>query len=227
MAEDTSQERRMFWVEVALAVVLGLTALATAWSAYKADLVRDDASSTSTQGIRVLDLGTTFLLHNDALRTRNLALFIEYRQARQGSRKQAAQLERDIMRPELQRQVEWWSRQPRGKYDTPFVREDPYYTPHYLVGGRQARDLSRALFVESDRINRDANKYELLTVILACGLFLLGIAAVLRAFHFRVALLTVGTVFLIAASLVLIWLGVRNVHFDCREFLQNFEHACN
>jgi hypothetical protein len=58
-------------------------------------------------------------------------------------------------------------------------------------------------------------------------LFILGIAAVVKALGFRLAILGVGTVILVVVSGFLIWLGVRGVHFDCKKFLQGIEHACD
>jgi hypothetical protein len=217
----------MFWSEVAVAAVLGLTAIAVAWSAYKATLVRDDASSTSTQAIRTLNLGAGYGLHADQLLTRNETLFLEYQRAvRAGRPEEAAEIKRNLMRPELRMQVEWWSEQPPGKYPNPFQDEDPYYTAPYLVALREARSLSTRLFGEADHITIEANRYELITVLLALGLFILGIAAVVKSYGFRLGMLGAGTVILVVLSVFLIWLGIRDVHFDCQRFLSGVEHAC-
>lgn len=228
MTNGEKHDRKLFWAEVAVATLLGLTAIAAAWSAYKATLVRDDASSTSTQAIRTLNLGAGYGLHADQLLTRNEALFLEFQRAlRAGHSQEAAQIERDLMRPELRRAVEWWRKQPPGKYPNPFQDEDPYYSAPFLDASRQARTLSTQLFAEADRITTEANRYELMTVILALGLFLLGIAAVVKILGIRLGLLGAGALILIVVSGVLIWLGVRNVHFDCKKFLQGVEHACD
>jgi hypothetical protein len=228
VTEREPRDRKLFWTEVAVAALLGLAAIAAAWSAYRATLVRDDASSTSTQAIRALNLATGSLLHDDSLHTRNQELFLEYRRALDANEPaQAARVLRDVMRPELRRQVVWWTTQPLGKYPSPFVAEDPFYKPSYLIGGRQARQISIDLFNEGDKITREANRYELMTVILALGLFILGIAAVVKALWFRFSVLGIGAVILVVVSGVLIWLGIRNVHLECTKFLQQVEHACD
>jgi hypothetical protein len=228
VAEGEPGARKLFWSEVAVAALLSLTACAAAWSAYKATLVRDDADSTSTQAIRVLNLASGYGLHADQLLTRNQTLFLEYQRAlRAGHAGEAARIKRNLMRPELRRQVDWWRAQPPGKYPNPFQDENPYYKAPFLVAARQARELSTRLFGESDRITTEANRYELMSVILALGLFLLGIGAVLKALGFRLAIAAMGTVILVVVSGFLIWLGVRDVRFDCQKYLQQVEHACD
>ncbi len=53
----------MFWLEFGIAALLGLTAIATSWAGYRATIVRDDASSALSQGIRTLNLAAAYLLH--------------------------------------------------------------------------------------------------------------------------------------------------------------------
>ncbi len=96
------------------------------------------------------------------------------------------------MRPQLRKQVVWWRKQPPGKYPSPFLDENPYYVAPYLVASRQARALSTQLFDEADRITTEANRYELMSVLLAFGLFILGTAAVVKALGFRLETLATG-----------------------------------
>jgi hypothetical protein len=225
---SASLQRRLFWSEVAVAAALGLTAVATAWATYRGTIVRDDVTEAQNQGNRVLNLGTSYLLHADRLLLRNETLFFEYERAfRSGNRAQAA-TDLALMRPELRKQVLWWRDQPPGKYPSPFVDPDPYYHPKYLIGGRQLRATSQRLFLESASIYTEANRFDLVGVVLAGSLFLLGVAAVVRELRFRLTLLTVGALVLVAATVALVWLGLRDVRFNCGKFaLPNVEQVCD
>jgi hypothetical protein len=222
-----ADQRRAFWVELAVAFALGLTAIATAWAGYKAAVVRDDAASAANQGVRTLNLASIYLLHSDQLLAGDRLVFRDYKRAlRTGGEAAAAVIQREDMRPELQRETAWWRKQKRGLYPTPFVKQDPAYHPQFLIHGREARVLSRDLFAESDRIDSDANRYELITVILAASLFLLGVAGVMRDLRFRIALLVMGVVILLLAAADLGRLAAHDVHFSCAKFLTNVERSC-
>jgi hypothetical protein len=139
---DTDQ-RRAFWLEVAVASVLGLTAIASAWAAYRATVVRDDASSASTQGVRTLKLGLGYLGHSDQLTAGDRAIFLTFTQARPA---RAAYIKNNLMRRELKPEADWWLKQKPGLYPSPFLPQDPYFQPRYRKAGREARAVSQRLF---------------------------------------------------------------------------------
>jgi hypothetical protein len=223
-----TEERKVFWLELAIAALLGMTAVATAWAGYKATVVRDDASSAATQGIRSLNLGTSYSIHSDEVIARDRAIFVDYRRAvRAGDEAGGASILRDEARPELKAEIRWWRRQASGRYATPFVKDDPYNVDKYLSAGRQLRAISDQLFSAADGIAVDANRYELLTVILAASLFMLGLAGVLRDLRFRLTLLVMGTVILLACTAELGRLAARDVHFSCEKYLSVLKGACS
>jgi hypothetical protein len=102
----------------------------------------------------------------------------------------AGYIQTELMRPALQKQVEWWS----GTGDdvgTPFVKEDP----HYVAvaddpDGTRLTAAAQADFTSGRELDDTGDEYVLYTVLFAAALFLYGIASV--ASNRRVMMTSMG-----------------------------------
>jgi hypothetical protein len=188
-----------FWLEVAIAVVLGMTAVTTAYAAYQAGKNERSTVASYNEGIRDSSLSTGVLLEAEQTAGKDESVFLEYaKAAQQNDLSLAAYLLNDLMSPELKKAVLWWSRH-SDKYQTPFVSADPYYKQTGFRLGNHLAGRSNQLFAQAKKTHKQANDYELVTVISAVALFLLGVAGVMRNLGLRLAFFLIGTVFFLVA----------------------------
>jgi hypothetical protein len=184
-----------FWLELAIAALLGLTAIATAWSAYESGRNERTTVAHYNEGIRDSSLSTGVLLEAEQTLAHDQALFLEFaKAAQQNNLSLAAYLEKSLMTPNLRSAVTWWSDH-SSKYPSPFVDANPKYDRSDFKLGNTLADRSNELFKDAQGTHKTSNRYELVTVVLAAALFMLGIAGVLRHFGLRLAFLAIGTLF--------------------------------
>ncbi|MBA3716963.1 MAG: hypothetical protein H0W87_01885 [Actinobacteria bacterium] len=100
------------------------------------------------------------------------------------------------MSPNLRAAVIWWSQGNRSdKYQSPFVAANPKYKRENFVIGNSLSEQSNGLFKDAQKTHKTSNRYDLVTVILAAALFMLGVAGVLRHYGLRLAFFAIGAVF--------------------------------
>jgi hypothetical protein len=194
-------EQGNFWLEIAIAVVLGLTAVTTAYAAYQAGKNERSTVAHYNEGIRDSSLSTGVLLEAEQTLSSDRALFLQYVSAAQTNEDLARYYLRHLMSPNLKAGVVWSARQ--DKYPTPFVAADPHYNDKDFTLGNALSDRSDKLFATAKKTHKTSNDYGLVTVIAAVALFLLGVAGVTRHLGIRLAFFVMGTAFF-AASLVLV-----------------------
>jgi hypothetical protein len=110
------------------------------------------------------------------------------------------------MSPQLRAAVVWWANQ--DKYKTPFVDANPKYKPAEFALGDNLSERSNALFEDAKETHKTSNRYDLVTVVLAAALFMLGVAGVLRHFGLRLAFFAIGTVFFVAGTVQILRIAV-------------------
>jgi len=194
------------WLEIAIATILGLTAVATAFSAYQSGKSERETVAHYNEGIRDSALSTGVLLEAEQTLSNDRSLFLQYVSAAQTNRDLARYYLNSLMSPELKAAVVWWAKQ--DKYKTPFVDANPKYKPTDFVLGNKLSDQSNELFAEAKKTHKTSNRYELVTVILAAALFMLGVAGVLRHYGLRLAFFTIGTIFFVAGAVQILRISV-------------------
>ena len=137
------------------------------------------------------------LLEAEQTLSNDRALFLQYVAAAQSNKDLARYYLNNLMSPHLRAAVIWWSKQ--DKYATPFVDANPKYRNADFVLGNKLSETSNELFVEAKRTHKTSNRYELVTVILAVALFLLGVAGVMHIHALRVAFLVIVSIFFLGA----------------------------
>jgi hypothetical protein len=194
------------WLEIAIATVLGLTAVGTAFSAYQSGKSERETVAHYNEGIRDSALSTGVLLEAEQTLANDRSLFLQYVSAAQTNGDLARYYLNSLMSPQLKAAVLWWAKQ--EKYKTPFVDANPHYKQTDFILGNKLSDQSNELFVEAKKTHKTSNRYELVTVILAAALFMLGVAGVLRHYGLRLAFFTIGTIFFVAGAVQILRISV-------------------
>jgi hypothetical protein len=195
-----------FWLELGIAVVLGMTAVAPAFSAYQSGNSERETVAHYNEGIRDSALSTGVLLEAEQTLANDRALFLQYVSAAQTNKSLARYYLTTLMSPQLRAAVVWWAGQ--DKYKTPFVDANPEYKQTEFTLGNKLSDQSNALFEDAKGTHKTSNRYELVTVILAAALFMLGVAGVLRHLGLRLAFFAIGTLFFLGGTIQLLRIAV-------------------
>jgi hypothetical protein len=118
-------------VEVLLAILLGIAAVATAFAAFKASLIGDEVISNYNQGIRKVDEASQLYNEGNQYLAQDQAVFLEYVKAAQvGDTELADYIRETLMSEELYNGLGWW--EASADATTPFVPENPdYYLPQF------------------------------------------------------------------------------------------------
>ena len=191
------QRHGHFWLEVAIATVLGMTAVTTAWAAYQAGKNERSTVASYNHGIRDSGLSTGVLLEAEQTLANDRALFLQYVAAAQTNPDLARYYLNHLMSAKLRGAVRWWADQ--DKYQTPFVDADPKYKQKDFQLGNELSNASEVIFVKAKKTHKTANDYGLVTVIGAVALFLLGVAGVMRHHGLRLAFFLIGTAFFLVS----------------------------
>ena len=201
---DTGDDPRAQRLELAIAVLLGIAAVITAFAAFQADSRGGDATVEYNLGIRSADAASQAYTEGTQQLVQDQALFLEYAKAANSDDTDLAlYLRESLFSEELEAGVVWWEEQPGDEATSPFVEENPDYTIVGYETGDQLEAETEQHFTDAARLDEEAGEYTLITVILAVALFLLGITAAIKVFAIKVGMVAVGGGITLGA---LIWL---------------------
>lgn len=210
---EAPEDRRSYFVDIAIALLLGIAAIATAWAAYQSSLFGGDeleafnrATVKTSEAALASDQASQAWTEGDQAYIQDQQLFFEYVKAAQTENLDLAlYLRESLMSPELVSAIEWWEDTP-DDVTTPFTDENPNYTNVAWDNAAALDEDAQALLDEASLANEEANekgdtgdKYDFATVLLAASLFMLGIGGVFRELMLKIALGSMGTIFLIVA----------------------------
>ncbi|MCW2967440.1 MAG: hypothetical protein JWM71_1212 [Solirubrobacteraceae bacterium] len=193
-------------VEIFIAVMLGLAAIAGAFAAYKNEGRDHESTIAFNEGIRHTNESAQAVTEGNQVYTSDSALFLEYAKAANSGDQSLSRYILTLMSPTLRAGVGWWAKQPNPPKGptSPLVAQDPKYgIPQYALGAR-LRKASDASFTEAKAQQRKADRYTLIEVILASALFLYGVAGVTRNFSVKIGALSAGGVIFIVSMVLLI-----------------------
>lgn len=184
-----------------VALLLGLTVMAIAWGAYRAEVNSKDGEHYFNRSDETLGTAHKVELQGDQEVATYEQLFLQYEQDKaEGRVKAAAYLRRRLITPDLMGAITWWEQQPRTtRPPTPFVEANPEYHNAYYdrakkLETRAAISLHKAHTAEEHMID-----YTVVTVLLTVGLFLLGLSTQLASPWVRWSLLGFGALILVAS----------------------------
>ncbi|MCE2808727.1 MAG: hypothetical protein LW869_09895 [Actinobacteria bacterium] len=203
---NTSSKDRL---EFVIAVMLGLAAIITAWTAFQSTQLGDKVQESFSEGIRTSDQASQE--YNTALATDNQsqAIFLEYAKAAvAGDEVTAAYIKDTLMTPELAAAVEWWIEQPEETGpESPFVEENPNWDDSSWVTAEELDVKAQEYFDAAKKADTDGDRFDLLQVIVTLSLFLFGVASLARQQKIQIGLAALGGVVLVYSIVMTIVLG--------------------
>lgn len=189
-------------LEFIVALLLGLAAVATAWAAFQASQFDGEVVRNYTDAN--LDLSDANTLYNEGtqLAIQDELLFLQYATAIQNEDPDLALYIREsLMRDELVAALEWWEQQPDDGPDTPFVDENPsYLVTEYDQADTLIEDVNES-YEAGQKANETGDKYNLIAVLLAASLFVLGIAGSFKVLTMRLIAIAVGALLFAGSTL--------------------------
>ena len=196
-------------VEQIIAVMLGLAAIITAWTAFQSSQLGDKVQESFSEGIRSSDQASQE--YNTAIATDNQdqGIFLEYAKALVAEDEvTATYIQESLMSPELAAAVEWWIEQPDDTGpDSPFVEENPNWDDSSWNTAADLDVEAQQYFDSARQADADGDEFDLLEVIVTLSLFLFGVASLVRQQKIQVGLAAVGGVILIYSIIMTITLG--------------------
>ncbi len=210
-AAEPPETRKRRWpvgFELFVAIMLGLAAIAGAYSAWRNEQRNHEASAHFSEGIRDYDNGGQFYAEGQSVLSRDQSLFLEYAKAKElGQDKLAKYIFINLMSPTLQAGVRWWegpNQSTSHPARNPFTPLDPDYKIKQLADANTSYDSSKNNFTEARAEQEKADHYTLVEVILATSLFLYGVAGVTRSPRSKRATVLIGTVIFVIAIVLLV-----------------------
>ena len=166
--------------DLIVVVLLGLSVMAIAWGAYRAELESKEADHYFNRSDETLGTAHKLELQGDQQVSTYEQLFLELERDRaEGRLKAVAYLRRRLITPDLMGAITWWERQPASERPpSPFVNANPaYHNVYYDRGGAlelvAARYLDKAHHAEQRMIDYTIVSV-ILTVALKAGLVVFG-----------------------------------------------------
>ncbi|MCW2924371.1 MAG: hypothetical protein JWM98_1775 [Thermoleophilia bacterium] len=193
-----------------LAIVLGLAAIAAAWSAFQSGSLSGDALTLQNKSIKTSDEASQQYTEGTQQVTSDTALFLEYAKALQGGETDTAEyLKGSLMDDNLVAGVDWWAGtdEDDDSADSPFVDQDPDYTIDGYDEGARLDTVAEKQFDKAGKLGNKSGKFDLTTVLLAVALFMFGVSSVFRVRSIRLAASGVGTLILVVSLIRIIDLG--------------------
>lgn len=195
--------------ELVIAVMLGLAAIITAWTAFQSTQLGDKVQESFSEGIRTSDQASQE--YNTAIATDNQsqAIFLEYAKAVVAEDEvTAAYIKDTLMSPELAAAVEWWIEQPEDTGPaSPFVDENPNWDDSSWVAAEELDVKAQEYFDAAKKADTDGDRFDLLQVVVTLSLFLFGVASLARQQKIQVGLAALGGVILVYSIVMTIVLG--------------------
>lgn len=187
--------------DLAVAVLLGLTVMAIAWGAYRAEVNSKDGEHYFNRSDETLGTAHKLELQGDQEVSTYEQLFLQLEQDKaEGRTKAAAYLRRRLITPDLMGAISWWERQPSVTQPaTPFVDGNPEYHNVYYHRAKQLEGQASLYLDKAHTAEEHMIDYTIVTVLLTVALFLLGLSTQLATPWVRFGLLGFGALILFAS----------------------------
>jgi hypothetical protein len=203
---DDPEERTSRRLEFASAILLGLAAVATAWSAYWAAMYGGDAIAGYAQANTLTSQSAD--IYGDATGQYNYdrSLFLQYAELRlTGDEATADAMRASFFSENLEETVDWYDTTGDEVTD-PFDADagSPYALEEWSEGNQLSEEADR-VYQEATANDDQGDKFDLATVFLALSLFFGGIATVFRRHLPQVGTIGVGTAGLVIGVGAVLW----------------------
>lgn len=196
--------------DLAVAVLLGLTVMAIAWGAYRAEVSSKDGEHYFNRSDETLGTAHKLELQGDQEVATYEQLFLQYEQDKaEGRTKAVAYLRRRLITPDLMRAITWWEQQPKTtRPPTAFVDANPKYHNDYYERGAELEEEAALYLDKAHKSEEHMIDYTIVSVLLTVALFLLGLSTQLATPWVRYGLLGFGALILLASIARFVDLGL-------------------
>jgi hypothetical protein len=207
-------EHHQGWIksrlDLAVAVLLGLSVMAIAWGAYKAEVRSKDADHYFNRSDETLGTAHKIELQGDQEVATNEQLFLEFsRDKVEGRVKAVAFLRRHLLARDFLSAVRWWEAQPlESRPPSPFVDANPNYVNAYYGRAGKLELLASRYLDRAHKAEERAIDYTIVSVILTVALFLFGISTQIGTNWVKLGLLAVGAIVLFGSLVRFVQLAV-------------------
>jgi hypothetical protein len=200
-AAPESGSSRSGWLDVVATVLLALAAVATAWSSYQAArwTAQQTGAFSAANAARVEATQSSALA--DAQTQIDIAVFVQWTNARVEGQHDLAAFYRARFRPEFVPAFDaWLSTDPFHLPEAPLT---PFALPQYVVAARVTAEQLNAQAEASSSQAREniqhATNYVLGVVLFAISLFFAGVSTKMRSARTRSVVLVIGCIVFIGA----------------------------
>lgn len=199
------KDRRRGRLELAIAIILSLTTLATTWCGYQASQWGGLQASSQAQGDTAERKAAEDTLVGLQLRTFDVMMVIQYWQAIRQKDTETAETIFARMRPQLRKAIE--ASLAAGVLHNP-NEAGPLQRPEYVLteeqDAKKLRSAAHELHSTAQKASRAAGNYVLLTLMFASVLFFGGITGTFTARRVRIGLSCIALIlFIITLAMVL------------------------
>lgn len=196
---------------IAAAVLLGMAAVLTAWSAYRASLTSDLVLKNYSEQQAATALANDAYIRSGQERQQELTLFVDAAveaNKEDGSAVVFNYLTQGIMSKELYAAFKWWQEEPeKTTPPTPFVPENPEFEnlpSEVLLAEGQANDEKAEVSrVAAEKADADSDRFDLANVFFAVVLFVAGLTTIVQRRSIQIGFLALSVVGLVAGFIVL------------------------
>lgn len=199
---------------IAAAVLLGIAAVLTAWSAYRESLTSDLVLQSYSEQQAAISLANDAYIRSGQERQQEVSLFVESALAfvaasETGDTTVADYLTQGIMSPELLAAFEWWRDEPEeATTPTPFVPENPAFaslpSQVLLAEGQAYDEQAEALRVAAETADADSDRFDLANVFFAVVLFIAGLTTIVQRRSIQIGFLALSSFGIIAGLAILV-----------------------
>jgi len=198
---------------ITAAVLLGMAAVLTAWSAYRESLTSDLVLKSYSEQQATLALANDAYIRSGQERQQELTLFVDAALAGVSSSQDGNTVAYDyltegIMSEELYAAFAWWRDEPEETTPpTPFVPENPAFaslqSQVLLAEGQAYDEQAEASRVAAEAADANSDRFNLANVFFAVVLFIAGLTTIVQRRGIQIGLLVLSTVGLIVGFAVL------------------------
>lgn len=197
-------------LELIAVILLGLAATATAWAAFQGGQYDGQMLTAFTEANLNLTDANAYYSEGTQTYIEDELIFLRYVEAiNEDDIDLALYLRESLMSDQLFAAIEWWETD-GAEFDTPFVEENPNYViESYELADELALATDEA-FAEGEDANSTGDTYNLITVLLAAALFVLGIATSFKVLPVRMGLIAIGTVIFVGSTIWMLTLPIAS-----------------
>ncbi len=194
---------------IAAAVLLGIAAVLTAWSAYRESLTSDLVLKSYSEQQATLALANDAYIRSGQERAQETSIFLDTAIASfEGNTDLEAYLTEQVMSDEVYAVFQWWVELPVEETPpTPFVPDNPAFaelpSEILLAEGQAYDEQAETLRLAAEAADANSDRFDLANVFFAVVLFVAGLTTIVQRRSIQIGFLALSAVGLIAGFAVL------------------------